>query len=63
MKTRIIKNVYEIEAYVESETKEGMYYLVTADDFNDWQCTCPQNRIREVECKHIKLLKEELGDN
>lgn len=49
----IKKTIEEIEAFVESETKEGTFYKVTYDIYNGWKCTCPQNRIKGNECKHI----------
>ena len=45
-------------AYVESESKEGMYYKVTKINGN-WACTCPQNQKRKLICKHIKAVEAE----
>jgi len=56
MEVNIIKNVYEVEAFVESETTEGTYYKVTYDDSIDWLCTCMAGKFGNP-CKHIKLVK------
>ncbi len=61
MNVNIIKNkqVYEIEAYVES-SEEGKHYFVEAYDDGVWRCSCPQNTHKNVECKHIKAVKESI---
>lgn len=53
------KTIFEIEAFVESETKEGIFYRVTAEDEN-WTCSCPAGRYRGGYCKHIKKVKDEI---
>ena len=44
------KDVY----YVESETKDGMFYFVKYDTENNFEwCSCNDNSNRKVKCKHI----------
>lgn len=55
-----------VEAYVESETKEGIFYRVICKGV-DWECTCPDYVNRQKPwagvCKHIKAVQDELGDS
>lgn len=59
MDVLITKKVLEVEAFVPSETHEGMFYRVEVSD-GDFHCTCPDYKNRGTFCKHIKKLKEEL---
>lgn len=47
----------EIQAYVESESKSGIYYEVNLSK-NIWTCTCPQNTVMHKTCKHIQAVGE-----
>jgi len=61
MISEIIQNSREIiiRAAVESESNEGMFYMVKNID-GDWSCTCPQNTQRHVKCKHIIEIEEQI---
>jgi uncharacterized Zn finger protein len=53
-----------IEAFVESESKEGTFYKITGLSYgnirDNWTCTCPAGS-HGRNCKHIKETKEKLG--
>lgn len=51
------KMVRDVTAYVESESKGGMFYKVTFSVEERWKCTCPQFENRKKECKHIEATK------
>jgi uncharacterized Zn finger protein len=61
MKVDIVKNktIEIVIAYVESESKNGMFYKVTYD--GEWNCTCPAG-IHRGECKHILAVREEVNE-
>lgn len=52
-----------IEAFVSSESEDGKFYkvngIITGKE-ETWECTCPQNTMKGVECKHIQAVKEEI---
>lgn len=37
-------------------SKDNVYTVI--DDNGHWTCTCPHYTYRNVECKHIKQVKE-----
>ncbi len=57
----ICKSVVAFQKKVEGST--GNEYTVQfggcveEDVTFDWTCTCPQNRIKHAQCKHIKQVK------
>lgn len=53
------KQVREVLAYVASETMEGAYYKVCADN-NDWSCTCARFKHKAEVCKHIDGVRDEI---
>ena len=55
-----IEVIQKATLMVESESKEGAYYYVRLED-KAWTCTCPDQKNRQIECKHIKAAKEELA--
>lgn len=59
MNIKIVKQIMELEAYVESETTDGVYYLVTCIN-DEWECTCQSFKNRKQICKHIREVKEEI---
>lgn len=63
MRVEIVKNkrVYEVKAFVESESEDGKFYYVSSFD-DIWGCTCPYNTNRGVECKHIRAVMEEIKE-
>ena len=68
MEVQITKDehaIRNIEAFVSSESEEGKFYKVTgqikdAGAEEKWECTCPQNKMRGLECKHINAVKEQI---
>lgn len=58
MNFRILKDIRELEAIVESETRPGAYYLVSQDK-EGWSCTCADHSSRGSTCKHIRLMKDQ----
>ena len=44
-------NIRRYKAYVQSESREGGYYLVEMDG-DKWTCSCPAGKNRG-KCKHI----------
>jgi len=59
MQTIITKKVFEIEAFAESESVEGMFYKITCED-NEWHCTCPNHMKTHRDCKHIAEVKSSI---
>lgn len=59
MEVVINKQVIEIEAMVGSESTEGAYYRVELLD-GCWSCTCPSFKFKELECKHIKEVRDRI---
>lgn len=57
MTYRILKEIRELEAIVESESREGAYYLVSQDK-DGWTCSCPDHMGRGSTCKHIRFMKD-----
>ena len=54
------RRVREIEAFVESDSTEGMYYKTSFDLKEGWKCTCTQFQKKRAICKHIIKTKEQV---
>ena len=62
MKVNLIESRKIIaEAYVESETQQGMYYHVVIA-LPDNTCSCPYAQNRKINCKHIIAVTKELNE-
>ena len=62
MQIEFIKRTEEEIWLVSSETNEGAKYKVTMRDEGDNTCTCPFFQHKVQECKHIKAVRERMGD-
>lgn len=61
--TKDTRAIREIEAFVKSESQEGVFYKVEGRinlDIEDWTCTCQAGQNKK-KCKHVKEVREEVG--
>ena len=59
---RLEAKIYSNQWQVPSRSSPGKFYKVSVTPNGEWECSCPDWTYRRNECKHIKQVKNSIGN-